>query len=155
MKRRHRTIIIIALGAVVLGGATTLGALAMRKTVSFFYAPKDVKERPPKIGQNIRLGGLVTMGSIQKLDNGITDFKITDGTEDIHVSYKGVVPDLFREGQGVIAEGEFTNVKDFKADRILAKHDENYVPKEVADALKKSGQWRGAGDAVNPNAAGK
>ncbi len=151
MKRRHRTLLIIAIGAVVLGSATLLGSLAMKKTVSFFYAPKDVKERPPKIGQNIRLGGLVTVGSVKKLDEGITEFMITDGSgsDDIKVTYKGVVPDLFREGQGVIAEGKLTQPKEFKAERILAKHDENYVPKEVADSLKKSGQWRGASEAVN------
>jgi cytochrome c-type biogenesis protein CcmE len=148
MKRRHRTLLIIALGAVVLGGATIIGSLAMKKTVSFFYAPKDVLEKPPKLGANVRLGGLVGVGSIKKLDEGVTNFMVTDGTQDINVTYKGVVPDLFREGQGVIAEGKFTTNKDFKAERILAKHDENYVPKEVADSLKESGQWRGAQDAV-------
>lgn len=148
MKRRHRTLLIISICAIVLGGAVVLGSMAMKKTVSFFYAPSDVKAKPPKIGANIRLGGLVSVGSVKKLNDGITEFSITDGSGDIKVSYQGVVPDLFREGQGVIAEGKFDNMDKFTAEKILAKHDENYVPKEVADALKKSGQWKGASEAM-------
>lgn len=143
MKRRHKTLIWIALGAVVLGGGTVLGAVAMKKTVSFFYSPKDVLVTPPKLNRNVRLGGLVMTGSIKHTGDGVIDFVVTDNVANINVSYKGIVPDLFREGQGVIAEGKFTDNNNFKADRILAKHDENYVPKEVADSLKKSGEWRG------------
>ncbi len=149
MKRRHRTMLIIAIGAVLLGGALAIGAVALKKTASFFYAPADVAQHPPKIGQAVRLGGLVATGSVKKLDQGIVEFLVTDNSaKDIKVSYQGVVPDLFREGQGVIAEGKFETPDLFKADKILAKHDENYVPKEVADALKKSGEWRGAANAV-------
>jgi cytochrome c-type biogenesis protein CcmE len=143
MKRRHKTLIWIALGAAVLGGGTVLGAVAMKKTVSFFYSPKDVLVTPPKLNRNVRLGGLVMTGSIKHTGDGVIDFVVTDNVANINVSYKGIVPDLFREGQGVIAEGKFTDNNNFKADRILAKHDENYVPKEVADSLKKSGEWRG------------
>ncbi len=149
MKRRHRTLMIIALGAVALGSAVSLGAIALKKTASFFYAPADIAQNPPKIGQAVRLGGLVTVGSVKKLDNGVVEFLVTDNSaKDIKVSYQGLVPDLFREGQGVIAEGKFISPEVFKADKILAKHDENYVPKEVADALKKSGEWKGAANAV-------
>ena len=149
MKRRHKSLMWIALCAVVLGGGTVMGAVAMRKTVSFFYAPADVAKNPPKPNQNVRLGGLVVAGSVKKFDNGKISFSVTDGTANVDVTYQGIVPDLFREGQGVIAEGKFKDMENFKADRILAKHDENYVPKEVADALKKSGEWRGAEDALN------
>lgn len=153
MKRRHRTMLIIALGAIVLGGAVAIGSVALKKTASFFYAPADVAQNPPKIGQAVRLGGLVANGSVKKLDNGVVEFLVTDNSaKDIKVSYQGVVPDLFREGQGVIAEGKFTSPDIFKAEKILAKHDENYVPKEVADALKKSGEWKGAADAIGAKA---
>lgn len=149
MKRRHRTLLMIILGAVVLGGAVTVGAIALKKTASFFYAPADIALKPPKIGQAVRLGGLVANGSVKKMDNGIVEFLVTDNSaKDIKVTYQGVVPDLFREGQGVIAEGKFISPDLFKAEKILAKHDENYVPKEVADALKKSGEWKGAANAV-------
>lgn len=148
MKRRHKTLIWIAMGAVILGGGTVLGAVAMRKTVSFFYTPQDVIATAPQLNRNVRLGGLVKTGSVVKGDDGSIKFVVTDGIGDIDVAYKGIVPDLFREGQGVIAEGKFKDNKNFKADRILAKHDENYVPKEVADKLKKSGEWRGAQEAV-------
>lgn len=143
MKRRHKTLLWIIIGAVILGGGTVLGAIAMKQTVSFFYAPQDVAKNPPKKDQNVRLGGLVGMGSIKKSNDGNVDFIVTDGVGSINVHYKGIVPDLFSEGKGVIAEGKFTDNQNFKADRILAKHDENYVPKEVVDSLKKSGQWRG------------
>lgn len=148
MKRRHKTLMIIIIAGLVLGGGVIIGALAMKKTVSFFYSPADIVAKPPKIGTNIRLGGLVSVGSIKKLNNGITEFLVSDGAGEIRVTYQGVLPDLFREGQGVIAEGKFNTFDIFSADKILAKHDENYVPKEVADSLKKSGQWKGAGEAV-------
>lgn len=143
MKRRHKTLIWIALGAVILGGGTVLGAVAMKKTVSFFYAPKDVLVTPPKLNREVRLGGLVLTGSLKHTNDGAINFVVTDNVANVNVTYKGIVPDLFREGQGVIAEGKFTDNTHFKAERILAKHDENYVPKEVADSLKKSGEWRG------------
>lgn len=143
MKRRHKTLIWIALGAVILGGGTVLGAVAMKKTVSFFYAPKDVLVTPPKLNREVRLGGLVLTGSLKHTNDGTINFVVTDNVANVNVTYKGIVPDLFREGQGVIAEGKFTDNTHFKAERILAKHDENYVPKEVADSLKKSGEWRG------------
>ncbi len=148
MKRRHKTLIIIILSGLVLGAGVIIGAIAMKKTVSFFYSPADIASKPPKINSNIRLGGLVLDGSVKKLDNGVTQFSVVDGGGEVRVTYQGVLPDLFREGQGVIAEGKFKTMEIFTADKILAKHDENYVPKEVADALKKSGQWKGAGEAV-------
>lgn len=148
MKRRNRTLLLIVLAAMVLGAATIIGAIAMKKTVSFFYAPQDVAQNPPKIGAHVRLGGLVKAGSVVRGDNGKVQFVVTDGIGEIKVDFQGIVPDLFREGQGVIAEGQFVSMDSFKASNILAKHDENYVPKEVADSLKKSGQWKGAAEAV-------
>lgn len=143
MKRRHRTLMLIIVAGVILLGATVLGSIAMRKTVSFFYAPNDVKLNPPKANTNIRLGGLVGHASIVRKDGGKVEFIVTDGAADVKVFYQGLLPDLFREGQGVIAEGSFRTDGNFYADRILAKHDENYMPKEVVDSLKKTGQWKG------------
>lgn len=143
MKRRHRTLLLIIIAGTILLGATVLGSIAMKKTVSFFYAPNDVKINPPKIDTNIRLGGLVGHASITRKDGGKVEFLVTDGAADVKVFYTGLLPDLFREGQGVIAEGAFKNDGNFYADRILAKHDENYMPKEVVDSLKKTGQWKG------------
>lgn len=142
MKRRDRTLILIILSGLILVAASIFVAIAMKKTVSFFYAPQDVAQNPPKIGTNVRLGGLVKSGSIIRGAEGKIDFIVTDGMAEIKVQYIGIAPDLFREGQGVIAEGQFISNDNFKASRILAKHDENYIPKEVATALKKSGQWK-------------
>lgn len=149
MKRRHRTMLLIAIGGTLLLSASLIGAYAMKKTVSFFYSPMDIAQKPPKTGVNIRLGGLVESGSLKHLSNGEINFSITDGQSKVKVIYSGILPNLFREGQGVIAEGSLEKNGQFKAKQILAKHDENYVPKEVADALKKSGQWRGAKEALN------
>lgn len=143
MKRRHRTLLLIILGAVILGSATIIGAMALKSTVSYFYSPSDIATKPPKLGQNIRVGGLVKIGSIVKKAGGITEFIIEDGAKSIKITYNGILPDLFREGQGIIAEGNFADLNIFNAKTILAKHDENYMPKEVADSLKKTGQWKG------------
>lgn len=152
MKRRHRTLMLIIVAGVILLGATVLGSIAMRKTVSFFYAPNDVKLNPPKSNTNIRLGGLVGHASIVRKDGGKVEFIVTDGAADVKVFYQGLLPDLFREGQGVIAEGSFRPDGNFYADRILAKHDENYMPKEVVDSLKKTGQWKGGTEKGEPQA---
>jgi cytochrome c-type biogenesis protein CcmE len=115
---------------------------AFRDSIVFFNSPSDVAEKHVPPGTRIRLGGLVKDGSVTRADNLVIRFDVTDGKNEIPVHYQGVLPDLFREGQGVVAEGEIGSGGVFNADTILAKHDETYMPKEVADALKKSGHWK-------------
>jgi cytochrome c-type biogenesis protein CcmE len=144
MRRRDRRLILIGSAGVLLLGATVVASLALKDTASFFYAPADVVAKKPQAGTQARVGGLVAKGTVVRGENGMVNFVVTDGAADLRVSYRGVLPDLFREGQGVIAEGKFKSGEQFEARTILARHDENYMPKEVADSLKKSGQWRDA-----------
>jgi cytochrome c-type biogenesis protein CcmE len=144
MRRRDRRLLLIGSAGVLLLGATVIASLALKDTASFFYAPADVVAKQPKPGTQARVGGLVAKGTVVRGENGMVNFVVTDGSADLRVSYRGVLPDLFREGQGVIAEGKFKSGEQFEARTILARHDENYMPKEVADSLKKSGQWRDA-----------
>jgi cytochrome c-type biogenesis protein CcmE len=124
--------------------ATALALLAFQDNLRFFYAPSDVVERGVAPGQRIRLGGLVEEGSVQRQADGRTiAFTITDLAAERRVVYTGALPDLFREGQGVVAEGSLRPDGVFAASAILAKHDETYMPREVADALKRAGTWRG------------
>jgi cytochrome c-type biogenesis protein CcmE len=115
---------------------------AFRDSIVFFNSPSDVEQKHIAAGTRIRLGGLVKNGSVVRGDNMKVRFDVTDGNRDVVVAYQGVLPDLFREGQGVVAEGALDASGVFNADTILAKHDETYMPKEVADALKKSGHWK-------------
>ncbi len=140
-KRRRVTLLISAFS--VLAVALVLVLVALQDTIVFFYSPTDLKEKEVQIGASIRLGGLVEEGSVISRDDSVLEFMITDGAESILVHYKGIVPDLFREGQGVVAQGKLDLAHKFMADSILAKHDENYMPREVADALKKGGIWQG------------
>jgi cytochrome c-type biogenesis protein CcmE len=144
MRRRDRRLILIGAAGALLLGATVVAGLALKDTASFFYAPADVIAKKPEAGTQARVGGLVAKGTVVRGENGMVNFVVTDGAADLRVSYRGVLPDLFREGQGVIAEGKFRNGQQFEARTILARHDENYMPKEVADSLKKSGQWKEA-----------
>ncbi len=111
-------------------------------SIVFFNSPSDVAEKHIAPGTRIRLGGLVKSGSLVRSDNLKVRFDVTDGSREMPVAYQGVLPDLFREGQGVVAEGALDGSGVFNADTILAKHDETYMPKEVADALKKTGHWK-------------
>ena len=131
-----------ALGTVAV--AATLVLVALRDSVVFFYGPSEFAAKAPAPGTRLRVGGLVEQGSVKHLGGNTVDFVITDNTRTIGVSYTGLLPDLFREGQGIVAEGVVDAPGRFKADSVLAKHDETYMPREVADALKKSGEWRGA-----------
>ena len=115
---------------------------ALRESIVFFNSPTDVVEKYLAAGTRIRLGGLVKPGSITRGANFAVRFEVTDGNKAIPVTYSGALPDLFREGQGVVAEGALDSTGVFKADTVLAKHDETYMPKEVADALKKQGHWK-------------
>jgi cytochrome c-type biogenesis protein CcmE len=126
----------------VLAFAAALVLSAMRDSIVFFTSPTDVVEKQNKPGARLRIGGLVKPGSVARGDNLLVRFAITDGKTDISVHYQGIVPDLFREGQGVVAEGRLGTGGVFQADSVLAKHDETYMPKEVADALKAKGVWK-------------
>ena len=142
MTRRQRRLTLIgaALGVLALAVALVLGAL--KDSIVFFNSPTDVAEKNIKPGTRIRLGGLVKEGSVWRGDALAIRFEVTDGRNTIPVSYQGLLPDLFREGQGVVTEGAFDPTGTFRADSVLAKHDETYMPKEVADALKKQGHWK-------------
>ena len=142
--RKQKRLALIAGLAVVVGLATTLVLVALRDQIVFFYSPSDIATRHVEPGQAIRLGGLVKDGTwVRTGDNNV--FVVTDGKSDLSASYTGILPDLFREGQGVVAEGSLTPDGKFQATNVLAKHDENYIPKEVVEALKASGEWRPEG----------
>ena len=139
--RKQKRLAVIAGLGLVLALATTLVLVALRDQIVFFYSPSDVISREVAAGQPIRLGGLVKDGSWVR-DGQSNSFVVTDGANDIAARYVGILPDLFREGQGVVAEGSLGPDGQFQASNVLAKHDENYVPKEVVEALKASGEWR-------------
>lgn len=143
MTRKQKRLTAIAVIGAVLMSATFMVMFALRDEIVFFYSPTDIiVEKKANAGQRFRLGGLVKEGSFIK--NGETaSFVITDTDYELPVTYIGILPDLFREGQGVIAEGLIDRTNTFAADTVLAKHDENYMPKEVADTLKEKGVWQG------------
>lgn len=141
MTRKQRRLILIGSGLSVLALAALLVLTALKDSIVFFNSPTDIVEKQVKPGSRIRIGGLVQPGSVVR-NNLDARFDVTDGKTAIQVSYRGILPDLFREGQGIVAEGVLTDSRGFVADTVLAKHDENYMPKEVADALKKQGHWK-------------
>jgi cytochrome c-type biogenesis protein CcmE len=141
MTRKQRRFTLIGAGVGIFALAVGLVLYALTDSIVFFNSPTDLAQKHPAPGTRIRLGGLVVPGSIKKSENLNVRFEVTDGNNAIGVSYQGILPDLFREGQGVVAEGTVDGGGAFKADTVLAKHDERYMPKEVADALKKSGHW--------------
>ena len=147
MKPKRRRLYFVVVGMALLGAAAGLALYAMNDTLVFFYSPSELlaKQIPP--GRTLRIGGLVETGSVARDADGATvHFRVTDTAKTVAVVYKGILPDLFREGQGVVAEGTMSQDGVFVAAEVLAKHDEKYMPKEVVDALKKSGRWQeGAG----------
>jgi cytochrome c-type biogenesis protein CcmE len=142
MTRKQRRAAFILLSVGILSAAVLLVAVALRDTIVFFHTPKQVLEKHIAPGKRIRLGGLVADGSVKRGAGTSVEFAITDTVETIPVSYTGILPDLFREGQGVVAEGKLDASGRFLADTVLAKHDENYMPPEVAKALKEQGVWK-------------
>ncbi len=143
MKAKTRRLFFVSFGLALLGGAVALALVALQDTVTFFFTPSQAAERNIQPGQRVRLGGLVEEKSIKKLADGVTtEFRITDQAKTVTVHYKGVLPDLFREKQGVVVQGAFQPDRVFVAATVLAKHDENYVPKELSDELKKQGLWQ-------------
>src|SRR5215831_7806712 len=139
-KQRRLSLIGAALGVLVVAVALVLGAL--KDSIVFFNSPSDLAEKQIKPGTRVRIGGLVKEGSVQRGDKLAVRFEVTDGKSTVPVAYQGLLPDLFREGQGVVAEGALDPDGIFRADSVLAKHDETYMPKDVADALKKQGHWK-------------
>jgi cytochrome c-type biogenesis protein CcmE len=142
MTRRQRRLTMIGGSLAVLAVAAALVLNALRDSIVFFSTPQMVAEKHIPAGKRFRLGGLVENGSLKRGDNLAVSFKVSDGSATLPVAYKGILPDLFREGQGVVAEGVLDSAGVFKADTVLAKHDETYMPKDVADALKKQGHWK-------------
>jgi len=139
--RKRRRLLAVLAGLAMLGVATTLVLLAFNDNLVFFYSPSDLKTKHVADGRRIRIGGLVEPASVKR-DGTRIDFRITDGENAVPVTYGGVMPDLFREGQGVVVEGKVDGTGLVRADSVLAKHDEKYMPREVVDALKKSGHWQ-------------
>lgn len=149
MRRKTKRLVMISGALGVAGVAVGLTLFALRDSVVFFYGPSEFAEKAPALGTRLRIGGLVERGSLAHVGDATVHFAVTDNAKDVRVSYTGVLPDLFREGQGVVAEGTVTGPGQFTADSVLAKHDETYMPREVADALKKSGQWQPDGDTAS------
>lgn len=141
--RKRKRLYAVLAGLTMLGIAAALVLTAFQDSIVFFYSPTDLTEKELRPGQNIRVGGLVEEGSVKKAADGITtEFVITDLSKTVPVRYAGLLPDLFREGQGVVSQGTLGPDGVFVASEVLAKHDEKYMPPEVADALKRSGQWK-------------
>ncbi len=145
MTRKQRRGVMIGVGVGVLMVAVGLVLFALRDSIVFFHTPSDLAEKPIAAGQRFRLGGLVASGSVKRGEGTRVDFVVTDTLRDVPVAYEGVLPDLFREGQGVVAEGTLTAQGTFLADTVLAKHDENYMPPAVAKALQEKGVKLGKG----------
>ena len=141
MSPKVKRLAVIAAIAALLGIAAMLVLSALRDNIVFFYTPTEIKKSDAKLGESMRLGGLVKEGSVT-IDGLKSVFTVTDGTAEITVRYDNALPSLFREGQGVVAEGAMSN-DNFIASNVLAKHDENYMPAEVAKKLKDSGVWKG------------
>ena len=141
MTRKQKRLAVIGALGMVLALAAGLIFVALRDQIVFFYSPSEVKERAVATGTPIRLGGLVKEGSWVKAGEA-NDFVVTDGESEMPVRFVGILPDLFRDGQGVVAEGSIGVNGVFAATNVLAKHDENYMPKEVVESLKERGEWQ-------------
>lgn len=147
MTRKRRRLYLVAGSMMVLALAAALVLNALEDNLVFFYSPTDLAEKKAPIDRRLRLGGLVEEGSVERAADGITVmFRVTDMNRSVNVTYRGALPDLFREGQGVVVEGSPRADGSFEAANVLAKHDENYMPAEVSDALKKSGYWKHTDD---------
>ena len=137
MKRKHKRLTFVGIALLLLASAAALMLSAFKDNIVFFYSPTELTAKQPGHAQRLRIGGLVEAGSVNKPGGGVVTFTITDMAKTVAVRYKGILPDLFREGQGVVAEGHLRSGV-FQADEVLAKHDENYMPPEVSKALEKS-----------------
>lgn len=142
MTRKSRRLILISACGAVLALAVGLILSAMSGSIVFFRSPTEVAAQGVAPGTRFRLGGLVKDGSLQRGPDQTVEFAVTDTNATVQVAYRGLLPDLFREGQGIVAEGRLEPGGLFRADTVLAKHDESYMPREVADALKAQGRWQ-------------
>ncbi len=143
MTRKGKRLTLIFGALAVLGLAAGLIMFALRDNIVFFYTPTQLAEKHPAPGARLRMGGLVKQGSLVKGEGRDVSFVITDNEKELATTYTGLLPDLFREGQGVVADGVLASDGKFRADSVLAKHDERYMPRDVAEALKKQGVWQG------------
>ncbi len=151
MKARNKRLMFVLLGVAFLGVAATLVFTALNKNLNVFYTPSEVKANQAPRDRTFRVGGLVQEGSLKRENDGLTvHFLVTDKAETIEVTYKGILPDLFKEGTGMIAQGRLAESGVFTASEVLAKHDETYMPPEVAEALKK-GEKANAGGKTSPS----
>jgi cytochrome c-type biogenesis protein CcmE len=142
MTRKQRRLVLVGSALAVLGLAVGLVLVALRENIVFFYGPTEVAQKLPPPGTKLRLGGLVKEGTLRREPGQTVHFVVTDTKSEIAATYTGLLPDLFREGQGVVAEGSLGTDGIFHAESVLAKHDERYMPRDVADALKKQGLWQ-------------
>jgi cytochrome c-type biogenesis protein CcmE len=150
MTRKQQRLGLLAIGMAALAGATALVLTAFNDNIVFFYSPSELKAKAVAVDRRVRIGGLVEAHSLSRATDGHgISFRITDGSADVGVVYQGPLPDLFREGQGAVAEGKLRPDGVFAASTLLAKHDERYMPREVVDALKKSGHWQEGRNAEN------
>lgn len=141
MKPKNQRLSLLILAAVAVLGAALLAMSGLRQQASYFYAPSDVVRDNLPLGREVRLGGMVVKGSLRRARDGVTiDFTVTDGMKSVPVRFRGIAPDLFREGSGVVAEGAFQPGGLFVADNLLAKHDERYMPPQLAGAMHKTGK---------------
>ncbi len=146
MTRKQRRLTLVVLVVLTMGAAAALVLSALEDSIVFFYSPSDLAEKDIPPDRRVRIGGLVETGSVKRDKDGLTvRFTVTDKVRTVAVRFRGMLPDLFREGQGVVAEGKLAADGGFVADEVLARHDETYMPPEVADALKKAGVWQGEG----------
>jgi len=142
MTRKGRRMALIGAALAVLAGAAGLTLYALSDNIVFFYSPSDIGTKKVAVGTRLRIGGIVEPGSVVKSAYETLDFAVSDGASRVKVTFQGLPPDLFREGQGVVAEGVLAAPDLIKAETILAKHDERYMPREVVDSLKKQGRWQ-------------
>lgn len=141
VKAKHQRLVLLVVALVVLIGAALLAAWALRNQASYFYVPSEIVASPPEPGRAVRLGGMVEKGSLKTAADGVTiNFVVEDGKARVPVTFKGIVPSLFVEGSGVVAEGKMGADRTFVADNLLAKHDENYVPREMQDMSREQAQ---------------
>lgn len=154
MTRKRRRMMVLGLGLLSLGAAAALALTAFEDNLLFFYSPSDLHAEELPVGRMVRIGGIVEEGSLARSEDGTISFRVTDFAETVPVSYRGLLPDLFREGQGVVAQGNLTDAGVFQANEVLARHDENYMPSEVADALERAGVWRPESGEPPPRGSG-
>lgn len=152
--RKQQRLILVVVALVLLGGASGLVLFALSDSVAFFVTPSEIASGQVESDKRFRLGGLVVDGSIERGDqDGMVRFRLTDQVSEVPVSYRGILPDLFREGQGIVAQGMLGQDGVFVASEVLAKHDESYMPPEVAEALREAGHWQPEGSQVTQPAA--